>query len=579
MIPALSEKLDFTGYMGNKNGLKNINLFNNYENLISFQLKYRKWLIIIIILIFGLPVFLLPKELEQNDTWYQKAYNKTIGNDWFNKNIRPSLDKYLGGTSRLFAEYSLKNAYYTNNEETKIQIVASMDGSGTIEQMNEVILEIENYLEQFSQVKDYISNVQNSNYARIEISFKNTNDSIFFPFYLKTNLIRKVLELGGISWRIYGVGNGFNHSVNSNEPINFSIKARGYNYDDLNSWADSMKIELEKEPRIEEVYVREGDYFDKQPSYEYKINLNKELQSLFKANQGKIVDELRNNTIQEGQDLLFQNETEYIPIRFESNSSSTFDFWHIKHAPLNDLDNPIILNKSISIDKQREEESILRENQEYIRLIEFQYIGLARTGSLLLDEKLKSMKSKLPFGYTFEKSRRQWLLNKETGGDYIILLLLTICIIYLICSVLFESYAQPFIILSIVPISFIGVFLTFYLFDFNFDQGGLASFVLLAGITVNASILIVDEFNYQRRKYPNRQSILNYIEAFKMKFFPISATVLSTILGFMFFLIEGQNEAFWFALGVGVIGGLLFSFFGLIFYLPIFLLISKNERL
>jgi multidrug efflux pump subunit AcrB len=42
---------------------------------------------------------------------------------------------------------------------------------------------------------------------------------------------------------------------------------------------------------------------------------------------------------------------------------------------------------------------------------------------------------------------------------------------------------------------FIGIFLTFYLFKLNFDQGGFASFVLLCGLTVNANIYIIDELN------------------------------------------------------------------------------------
>ena len=142
----------------------------------------------------------------------------------------------------------------------------------------------------------------------------------------------------------------------------------------------------------------------------------------------------------------------------------------------------------------------------------------------------------------------------------------------MICSILFESLKQPFIILSVIPISFIGVFLTFYLFDFNFDQGGLASFVLLSGITVNASIFIINGFNKLRKTFPEKDSILLYIEAFKQKIFPILLTVVSTILGFIPFVKDGQNEVFWFALGVGTIGGLIFSLVGILFYLPVFTL-------
>jgi len=150
-------------------------------------------------------------------------------------------------------------------------------------------------------------------------------------------------------------------------------------------------------------------------------------------------------------------------------------------------------------------------------------------------------------------------------------------IIYLICAILFESLKQPFIILSVIPISFIGVFLTFYVLDFNFDQGGLASFVLLSGITVNASIFILNGYNKLKKQCPNRENIPLYLEAFKQKIFPIMLTIVSTILGFIPFVKDGQNEVFWFALGAGTIGGLLFSLLGILFYLPVFTLNKINK--
>ena len=51
---------------------------------------------------------------------------------------------------------------------------------------------------------------------------------------------------------------------------------------------------------------------------------------------------------------------------------------------------------------------------------------------------------------------------------------------------------QPFVVIFIIPVSFIGLFLTFYLFRLNFDQGGFAAFVLLAALSVNANIYVLN---------------------------------------------------------------------------------------
>lgn len=117
-----------------------------------------------------------------------------------------------------------------------------------------------------------------------------------------------------------------------------------------------------------------------------------------------------------------------------------------------------------------------------------------------------------------------------------------------------------------IPISYIGVFLTFYLFGLNFDQGGFASFVLLCGITVNASIYILNEYNSIRKRYPLLSDVQAYTKAWNSKIIPIFLTVVSTILGFIPFMIGQGKEAFWFPLAAGTIGGLIASILGIFMF-------------
>ena len=306
--------------------------------------------------------------------------------------------------------------------------------------------------------------------------------------------------------------------------------------------------------------------------YEYRFILDKEKLTLYKSNPSKIFNELKSLTLSKESDISLNINGKYTPIRLESNNSKQFDLWKITNNPLDSLNTPIVLKNIASVFKEREEENIYKENQEYIRLVQFQYTGSAKLGTNFLKEKLKELKEKLPLGYQFENSQNKWFLSNDKNNNYSFLIILIIGIIYFVCAILFESLKQPFIILSVIPISFIGVFLTFYLFDFNFDQGGLASFILLSGITVNASIFIINDFNKLKKESPFENSLRLYIQAFKQKIFPIIITIFSTILGFIPFIKDGQNEVFWFALGAGTIGGLLFSLVGILIYLPLFTL-------
>src|SRR5699024_1755524 len=115
-------------------------------------------------------------------------------------------------------------------------------------------------------------------------------------------------------------------------------------------------------------------------------------------------------------------------------------------------------------------------------------------------------------------------------------LFVIIGIIFLICAVLLESLRQPFGIIMMIPISYIGVFLTFYLFEFNFDQGGYASFILLSGISVNAALYIVNDFNNIKKLYPNKRNLKLYLQAYKRKIVPVFITIISTVGGLVPFV-------------------------------------------
>ena len=165
---------------------------------------------------------------------------------------------------------------------------------------------------------------------------------------------------------------------------------------------------------------------------------------------------------------------------------------------------------------------------------------------------------------------QSWGWNRNDKKQYG-LILLVIVIIYFICSILLESFRQPLAIISLIPFSFIGVFLTFYLFEFNFDQGGFASFILLCGITVNAGLYIVNDYNQLKRSGRRGNLLQLYVNAFNHKIIPIILTIFSTVLGLIPFVMGGQSEVFWFSFAVGAMGGLIFSLVGLVFYLPLFL--------
>jgi multidrug efflux pump subunit AcrB len=231
-----------------------------------------------------------------------------------------------------------------------------------------------------------------------------------------------------------------------------------------------------------------------------------------------------------------------------------------------------------TVEKGQMPQEIAKENQQYRLCLQYEYIGSNLQGNKVQERVLENINKLLPMGYTAMNSNESYTWDQKDFRQYL-LLLIVMAIIFFISSILFNSLRQPLSILCIIPISYIGVFLTFYLFRLNFDQGGFASFVLLCGITVNAGIYIMNEYNSLRRRFPRLSPLRAYTKAWNVKAIPIFLTVVSTILGFIPFMVGMQKEGFWFPLAAGTIGGLVMSVIGIFFFLPLFCLKRKDRNL
>ena len=208
-------------------------------------------------------------------------------------------------------------------------------------------------------------------------------------------------------------------------------------------------------------------------------------------------------------------------------------------------------------------------------MVAYNFNGPFALSEMVKEQHIGELQKQLPLGYKVLEQGHYGYWDKKDQSQYY-LLLLVIAIIFFTCSILLESLKQPFVIIGMIPISFIGVFLTFYLFDINFDQGGFASFILLCGIVVNAGLYILNDYN-QLVSNSQRSKIQCYMNAFNNKIVPIMLTILSTILGLVPFVWAGQNEVFWFSFAAGAIGGLVFSLVGLFFYMPLFMKLKKQS--
>jgi multidrug efflux pump subunit AcrB len=584
VVPVLLDlfKIDDLNKSGRKRGLfkkmrwDRVSIWINrfYAKYCQFACRWKYILITLLILSFGLPVFMLPDKLEGNEKW-KEIYNKTLGSEFYKETIKPVADNILGGALRLFVQKVYEGSYFTDRQETSLYVTATLPNGSTVAQMNFLIQQMEAYLSRFKQIKQFQTSIENARRANITILFNKEDQYSGFPNSLKSNLITKALEMGGGSWGVYGLGDGFSNDL-SESAGSYQAELYGYNYDELNAWANKFKQKLLGYRRIKEVSTNSEFSWYKDDYQEFYFNLNKKILAEAGISPIQLFWSLNNTMGKSVYAGEVSSNSGQEQIYLDAKQAEVYDIWNLIHMPMNIGEKEVKLSRVAQIEKGQSTQNIYKENQQYRLCIQYEYIGVSEQGQKVLEEAVDSFKTQLPMGYTIEnKSGRNYNWGNDTAKQYGLLFLILV-IIFFLSSILFNSLKQPFAILFVIPFSFIGIFLTFYLFKLNFDQGGFASFILLSGLTVNANIYIIDEFN-RIMKRKGVSTLRAYVKAWSFKMRPIMLTITSTVLGFSPFIIGSTKEPFWFPLAAGTIGGLIFSLLGIILFLPIFLNVSRSR--
>jgi multidrug efflux pump subunit AcrB len=551
-----------------------------YNRTIVFLARFRWAVLLISVLGFGLPAYMLPVQVK-GDYWYSKWYNNTIGSKTYLQYIKPVTDVTLGGTLRLFTQ-KVKHASLTHTDmRTSVNVSATMNDGSTLQQTNVIFEKLENFLAQFDEIELFETRINSPASARIVILFKPEFEFTNFPFSLKSEIESKVIELGSADWFVSGVGRAFDNSLREGNRDS-RIVLYGYNLEALKSYAQKVKTYLEEIPRVEQnsIFINGRATQGNNIHREYYLDMDLDKMQRTGISRGSVLYRLSELSKENRVMTMYKNGNAE-SINLVPDKLNIPDFWEISNKPLKLNNNEITRLAGLgSFYKEREQDLINKENMEYTMVVEFNFIGSFGQKKYIIGEVEKRLAQELKVGYRIKQQYNKGGSWNNDKNDYrqFTLILLVITIIFFICAIVFESLLQPLAVLMMIPMSFIGVFLTFYIFELGFDQGGYAALLLLSGLTVNSALYILNEFNNVRKKFHNITPLRAYLKAFNNKLIPVILTLISTVLGLTPFLSGGKKEAFWFSMASGTIGGLTFSLAAIVIILPLFVKGVKKRK-
>ena len=194
------------------------------------------------------------------------------------------------------------------------------------------------------------------------------------------------------------------------------------------------------------------------------------------------------------------------------------------------------------------------------------------TGEVMgnLNKLTASMKGELPEGISFSFGA-QADMQEDMVNEFKTAIIMAILLTYILLIALLESFAQPFIIMTTIPMGAIGVFLALIFTGKALSMIALMAIVMLIGVVVNNAILLLDEANRLLRSgsMGRRSAIMT---AGKTKFQPIALATFASVVAQMplALALGGNVAAMTQPMGIAAVGGLIVSAILTMYLVPTF---------
>jgi multidrug efflux pump len=553
-------------------------LMNRYEKMLRWMLKGTRpaWMLVSLFILFPVSVFLLIARGNKS-TFFPSGDPNFI---YVYLKLPPGTDVK-------------KTDSLTHVLEGKVYKVLEAEKPGTEGSIVESI--ITNVANSANNPRDNNRSVQ-PNLGRIQVSFveyEKRHGKATRPFM--DSIRAKMVGIPGASIEVAQEDGG----PPTDPPVN--IEVVGDNFEELSRVATSLSNYLD----TNQVYGVENLHMDVDlNSPEITVNIDRQKATLEGLSTGQIGAEIRTAVFGKEVSKLKDGEDEYkIQLRYGYELRNNVA--DLMNARITFMDMNTMRIKSIPISAVANIEytntagAIARKNVKRTIQLQSNVLDPTMTGEVNKQLALKiadfKSKNRIPDDVTI-KQTGQSEQEAETNKFLVTAFFLALGLIFLILVLQFNSLSKPFIVLTEIFFSVIGVLL-----GYAFTGMTIATIMLLvgviglAGIVIKNGILLIEFTDELRgRGLKTREAA---IQAGRIRIIPVMLTAVATMLGLLplavgfninfvslfqelnpHIFFGGDSVVFWGPLSWTIIFGLIFAFFLTLIMVPSMYIISERLR-
>lgn len=354
------------------------------------------------------------------------------------------------------------------------------------------------------------------------------------------------------------VGGSRGGGMSGQSTIDYEIY--GYDFEATDSVAQQLRRMLQGVKGTADIIISRSDY---QP--EYQVDFDREKLAIYGLNLQTAAGYLRNRINGSIASLYREDGEEYdIKVMYAPEHRTSIE--DIENILIYSADGNAVRIKDVGTVVERfSPPTIERKDRERIITVSTVVSGVPMS-EVVAASQVEIDKMDIPAGIAIELAG-SYEDQQESFADLMMLGLLIIILVYIVMAAQFESYVYPGIIMTSLPFAFTGIFLLLFLSGQNLNVMSMIGGIMLIGIVVKNGIVLIDYISLNRERGMSIR--VSVVDGGESRLRPIVMTALTTILGMLPMAISsGEGAEMWKPMGIAVIGGLTFSTFLTLFFVP-----------
>ena len=335
--------------------------------------------------------------------------------------------------------------------------------------------------------------------ARLSVLFTREGQFSGRPQDLEEQLTQRAVFIGGASISVYGQGPGFSSGFGAASIQTNRIRVLGYSYEGVERLALDLKERLDKIPRVRDVNVNAASFFARERGYAVTLDPDRDALARYGITAAQFTQAVAREVRGPVGRQLIEIGGDEVPVTLKASGARERSLDELREALIPTTTGaPVRIADVAGVGEREAINSISREDQQYVRIVAYEFRGPGRLAQRTHRAFLASIS--VPAGYSVADAQGGFgFVPDESEQGLWLVFGIGLVLVILSVAIVFDSVWGAGMVFLAIPLALAGVIAAFWAAKAGFTREAAVGVILVIGLAVNQAILLIDAALERRR--------------------------------------------------------------------------------